>query len=561
MRKYIKKHVIAYTLTIVSGIIYSLVNIYISFLIRQFIDSVMAKDMDSLSFIVIKTIAFCITITVCYFLYIQSFWLTVKLVRRDLRHDVFKGVLSQDYNRYYSSNTADYISLITNDINIIEESYIIPSLAGIQQSCLLTGAFLTLLRLNVLITVLLVLCVMLAMLFPSLYNRILQKRQREYSGQLSHFTKAAKEYYSGFEVIKSFNLLDIIFKKFKVENEILANVKLKNDNAFNVNESVSFFFGFFSPLLILLVGGYLILINQITMGILIAMAQLSGSFVNPISRVMQSYSKVSSTRPIIKKLLKYMENSNNSSVEAISFTERLTLKNVAFSYEENGSFQIKEINLSIENGKKYAVIGASGSGKTTLINLIVGREKNHSGDISVDGVSFKDISESTLNQLFAINHQNIFLFDGTVKDNICLFREYDQATLESALLKSGVNKFLPDLHEGIFTYVGENGNKLSGGQKQRIALARAFIQQKPILILDEGTSAVDMQTGFEIENDLLQDSKLTLIAITHRITLDLLSRYDEIIVLENGHIKEMGSYEKLIKEGNSLDFIKYGGHL
>ena len=101
--------------------------------------------------------------------------------------------------------------------------------------------------------------------------------------------------------------------------------------------------------------------------------------------------------------------------------------------------------------------------------------------------------------IIAINHQNIFLFEGTIKDNICLFQDYSKDKLETALIKSGVNKFLPNLNDGIDTLVGENGNKLSGGQKQRIALARAFLQQKPILILDEGTSSVDMQTGFEID--------------------------------------------------------------
>lgn len=171
-------------------------------------------------------------------------------------------------------------------------------------------------------------------------------------------------------------------------------------------------------------------------------------------------------------------------------------------------------------------------------------------------ISIRDIGEIALNQLIAINHQDIFLFEGTVKDNISLFQECGQDKINHALNKSGVIKFLPDLSDKIDTYVGENGSKLSGGQKQGIALARVFLQEKPILILDEGTSAIDMQTGFDIEKELLRDSDLTLLTVTHRLSAELLSQYDKIIVLEKGTINEVGSYGCMKQNHELADFFE-----
>lgn len=206
MKKYIKKHIISYAITIAMGLAFSVVNIYISLILNQVIDIVVAKDTTAFTQIIIKAIIYFICITACYYLYLLSVKITIKLVLRDLRLDVFKGILSQDYKTYNSINTADYISSISNDMNILEETYLIPSVYGIQQLCLFLGALIVLLRLSVIITVCLVVCVLMAMLFPSLYSRILQKRQKAYSEQLSDYTKSAKDYYNGYEVIKSFNL-------------------------------------------------------------------------------------------------------------------------------------------------------------------------------------------------------------------------------------------------------------------------------------------------------------------------------------------------------------------
>ena len=160
--------------------------------------------------------------------------------------------------------------------------------------------------------------------------------------------------------------------------------------------------------------------------------------------------------------------------------------------------------------------------------------------------------------MIAMIHQNVYMFDKSIKDNICLFKDFTEANINAALESSGADKFINNIEDGLNYLVGENGCNLSGGQRQRIAIARALIQKTPILILDEGTSAIDMQTAYDIESKLLNIEDLTLINITHKMSEELLGLYNEIIYMENGLIIENGTFKELInKEEKFLDFYSF----
>lgn len=558
MIKYIKKHIIVFAATIITGILFGFMQVYVALLMGEIIDIVTAKNIDAFWDITIKIGIFVVCIMSFYYLYLVFRCLIFKLVLRDIRYDVFKGILSQDYKSYYSVNTAEYISSVSNDINIVDGGYLAPLIWGVQQAFILIFALVAIFKISLTLAICSIAGIAFALIFPALYGRILQKHQVRYSDQLSNFMQASKDYYNGFEVAKSYNILSILFKKFSKDNASLAGVKMQRDKAFSLNEIISTFTSIAFQALIFLVGGYLVIIDSMTIGLLWAVINLSLNLINPLTNIIGAYGNIKGTLPIMAKLTAYANNSVDTTGHPIAdFNDEITVKDVCFSYGDNSNFQLHLPKLTIKKGKKYAVIGTSGSGKSTFINLITGREKNYTGEILVDNIPIKDINESALNHLMAINHQDIFMFTATVKENITLFQEYEQPKLETSLIKSGVKKFLSALHGSINSHAGENGNKLSGGQKQRIALARSFIQDKPILILDEGTSAVDMQTGFDIENDLLQDEDLTLITITHRLSSTLLSQYDEIIVLDNGTIKEVGTYEHVISNNDLSDFFKH----
>lgn len=160
----------------------------------------------------------------------------------------------------------------------------------------------------------------------------------------------------------------------------------------------------------------------------------------------------------------------------------------------------------------------------------------------------------------SVIHQNVYMFDKTLKENILLGKKFNNEELNKALNTSGVNEFLMTLPNGINSFIGENGNNLSGGQRQRVAIARSLIQNTPILLLDEGTSALDSKTAFEIEDTLLNIDDLTVITITHKLIDNILSRYDEIIVMNNGKIVEQGSFNELMdKQGEFYELYSVEG--
>lgn len=184
--------------------------------------------------------------------------------------------------------------------------------------------------------------------------------------------------------------------------------------------------------------------------------------------------------------------------------------------------------------------------KSTFIKLLTGYYSDYKGTLLYDDRELTQLVKEDVVQLSSIIHQNIYLFNETIFDNICLHEDYPKEMIDKVVKESGLDKFISELPNGLFYQVGENGSNLSGGQKQRIAVARALIRNKPILILDEGTSAIDMQTAYDIESRLLKMNDLTLITITHNLEEKLLKKYDEIIYMENGNVKEQGYFQELV---------------
>ena len=207
--------------------------------------------------------------------------------------------------------------------------------------------------------------------------------------------------------------------------------------------------------------------------------------------------------------------------------------------------------------KKYAFVGKSGCGKSTLIKLIAGYYSDFKGNVLYDEDNLSIVDIDKITALSSVIHQNVYMFDESILDNICLHEDYSKEELQSALSDSGLLHFIEQVPNGLEYHVGENGNNLSGGQKQRIAVARALIRKKPLLILDEGTSAIDMQTAYDIESRLLEISDLTLLTITHNMSKDILELYDEIIFMADGKIIEHGTFETLIaKHAAFYDFYQ-----
>ena len=528
------------------GGISAMLSAFISVLLQQIIDVAAKKDMHSFSDLFIVMLLYLISLGVIGFLEAYLGKLLIKNVTSRLRKDIFHGIITKNPEDFTSRNTADYLSVLLNDVKLVEENYLTPLMLCTQMAVLFLSTLGLLLYLSWASAVILVLSLLLMFLLPSLLGGQMKKRQDIYSEKLAAFTSCSKELLSGYEVIRGYSMYSSIFRKFQASNLVAAKKKFSADTLLAVNECASDILSAMSVIVIVFVSAWQLLKGQITMGTLLALIQLGTMFMTPVVILMQNIPKIRGIAPVLNRLKEFTDSAPSTLDPALAaaspktgtapwpFTQELLCQGLSFKYTD-GRPILDNLSFSIKPGGKYALLGESGCGKSTLIRLLTGYSMNFSGTISYDGKSVKDFSPDEMNRLTAVIHQNVFLFDADIYYNICLGETFTQEALQAALEDSGVTQFLPSLEKGLSSETGENGCRLSGGQRQRIAVARALIRRTPILIIDEGTSAVDQETAFEIESRLLKKRGLTVITITHHMNETLRPGYDQILTLHQGH--------------------------
>ncbi|MFV3011100.1 ABC transporter ATP-binding protein [Clostridium botulinum] len=556
MRECIKRNKLLLLVTIIFSIISSAAMVGLSLFIQTTIDYVTTGNIDGFKRILIYSVGYGILIGLLYFIYDILSKMFIRNLLKMLRNKVFFGILRRNYKDFNSKNTADYISVLTNDMKLIEENYVVPLLLILQYSVMFGVTVILLLYLSPLVTLGIFISMLLIFIVPSIFGKTLENKQLELSNRLSFFTSKLKDIFLGYDVIRSYNLRNNTTKEFQEENNNLANAKFTADKIFVINESLSQMLGLGTQFVAIFLSAYLVIKGELTMGMLIAIVQLSATFVQPVIMIMSNVPKLNSVKPIIKRIDDFSNYEDTDFVgrDKPNFNSNLEISNLYFNYG-NERPAIDNISLRIDRNKKYAIVGGSGCGKSTLVKLMLGYYSDFNGDIKFDGNSIKNLDIEQLNKMISIIHQNVYMFDKTIKDNICLYKEFSKEQINNVLNLSGANKFIEETTNGLNYLVGENGSNLSGGQRQRIAIARALIQQTPILVLDEGTSAIDMQTAYDIESKLLSIENLTLITITHKMSEELLSLYDKIIYMENGQILESGNLRELLDKKDK--FFKF----
>ena len=549
MKKYILKYKGWLATTVMFRSFGAIMQVLIALLIQQIVDRAMDKDLSGFIRILIFSVIFFIVEGVNDYLNKTTQFIYIKKTLTDFKEDIFRGILRKNYKDFNGENTAEYISQLTNDINMVETKYLVPYLEMIGDVVIFVGTTALLLWINPWVT--LVVCATSALLFlvPAILGAPTAKRQDNVSKQNSIFTTKIKDIFSGYEVIKSYNIVDNMTDEFLGENSTVENLKFKSNHIQGISQALSMFLGIMSQVSTIALGGYFLIKGQLTVGTLFAVVQLANGICWPITWIVSKVTLVKGMKEVNAKLLdiinEYKENKNNVKLE--SFNKEIELKDITFAYNEDRN-ALDDVSVKFEKDKKYAIVGRSGSGKSTLLKLLLGYYEDFKGEIVFDGYEYNKLDKNSINNQMSIIHQNVYMFDKTLKENIILGKDLGDDALEKAIENSGVSEFLDILPKGMNSEIGENGNNLSGGQKQRVAIARSLIQNTPILLLDEGTSALDSKTAFEIEDTLLNIDNLTVITVTHKLIDSVLNRYDEIIVMDEGNIVERGKFDELINK-------------
>lgn len=464
-----------------------------------------------------------------------------------LRCDIFTKILNKDMKDFSLDNSGKYISILYNDIKIIEDSLLNNIFLVISSFISFIISLLFLFSISPSIVIFIVIFGILGFVIPNALSKKLIIEKNNYSHNLEEITSVTKDLFSGFEVIKGFNIGSKINTIFKNSSNTVESTKKKCSILESIIKGFSLSFSVTVYLGVLILGGYLMYKGEISVGTAIIIIQLSTHIVGPVKTSISLINQIKSVSLIADKIDEILYDSCED-IEEISlpkFENSIEVKNLDFSYT-NDRKALNNINLTFEKNKKYAIVGESGCGKSTLIKLLMRYYKDYNGDILIDNKDIHKIFSNDLYKNMSMIQQNVFMFDDSIKENIKLFANYSDEEVLSICDRSGLSNLISRLPNGINSLVGENGNKLSGGEKQRIAIARSLINNTKILILDESTSALDNETAYNLESSLLSINDLTLIVVTHKLIKNILLNYDEIIVMKDGMVIEKGSFDYLI---------------
>ena len=547
MRKYLFKPRGLLFLNLLFAVLLSIVDIFFAFILGNIVDvSVTGSGLGFKRILYIGMGTMAAEAILSYLVRIFR----GKFIRESmcyLKEDIFNNIMSKDMASFNDQNSADYISTINNDTNLIEQDYFINILDSFQYISLFILGTYSIFRLNIYIAIAAFIIGFIPIFIPLIFQKEMGRRKKEYSNSVSNFTTKIKDIFSGFEVIKSFNIEEKIREDYNNSNNAVEDRKYDSAKMEAIVNSLSQFFGsmvFFAPLGL---GTYLVLKGKFTVGRMLTSVQLMNYIVNPILNYSNIVNKIKGIKPINDKIgnIVKVDRVCDEGLEKSSFENSIEFKNLSFSYNEDRQI-LKDMNLSIDKGEKVAIVGKSGSGKSTLLKLLLRYYEGYDGEIVIDNMENRELKISSTYDLISIIQQNVFMFDDSIKANIALYGNYTDDEIDRAIVQSGLLDLVKTLPNGSDSSVGENGCNLSQGEKQRISIARALIKNTPILLLDEATASLDSETSYEIESSILDIEGLTSIVITHKLNEELLQRYDKIVVMDNGTIIEEGSFYELI---------------
>lgn len=484
----------------------------------------------------------------------MQYWGHVVGVRMqgDMRSYVFTH-LQKLPNSYFDNNkTGVTMSRIINDLMEVSElAHHGPEDLFIS-GVMLIGSFFILLNINVGLTLIIFAILPLLIWFAIAQRKRMNKAFMETRVKTGDVNATLENSIAGMKVTKSFCNEKEELKKFNNSNSIF---KIARESAYKVMADYFSGMNLFMDvleLIALIAGGYFAYIGKITLGDFTAYLLYVKMFIEPIKKLINFTEQYQSGMTGFERFMEIVneetEKEAENPIELKDVKGDINIENISFTYEDKKEV-LKGLNLNIEAGKTVALVGPSGGGKTTLCSLIPRFYEFEQGDIKIDGISVKDVSLKSLRKNIGVVQQDVFLFTGTIKDNIiCAKPEASDKEIIEAAKKARIHEFIESLPEGYDTYIGERGVKLSGGQKQRISISRIFLKNPPIIILDEATSALDNVTEREIQTSLEELSKdRTNLVVAHR--LSTIKNADEIVVLTDSGIAERGTHDELINKG------------
>ncbi len=537
-----------FIVTIILTIAMSSLNLMISWLIQQIMDSMANQNMQAVVRCAWIAASVVIAYTVANAVYRAVYPRFLQRAMQQYRDYAFSRLTQKSLRSFSKEGTALYVSALTNDCTSIENNYLAATFTLIELLFCFWGALIMMLYYSPVMLVLAVALSFLPVAVSMKAGNRLTEQEKEISKKNERFVSIVNELLSGFPVIKSFRAEAQASRLFSQRNEQAEEAKKNKRRTEQLISLLANDAGIIAQMGIFLAGAWLAISGKgVTAGVVIVFVQLMNYILNPISQVPLLWSNRKAAIALMEKLSDALsENVREEGREKLNgFSEKIEVKDLTYGYEPE-SHVLKDLDVQFDAGKSYAIVGGSGSGKSTLLNLLMGSSSNYQGEICIDCVSIKNIESESLYQLMTSVQQNVFVFNDTIRNNVTMFHEFPDKEVTLALERSGLSEFIEKRGEDFVC--GENGANLSGGERQRISIARALLRKSPILLVDEATAALDAATARAVSFSILNLVGMTRIVVTHRLEEAILRRYDKILVMKNGTICEQGNFDTLMQQ-------------
>ena len=542
---------------LICAAVISLVDLAYPQILRTMTKTLFTQDKDiilhSLPVIAASLFVMYIVQSLCkYYVTYQGHMMGAKM-ERDMRRELFDHYQELSFSYYSRNNSGQMMSKLVSDLfDISEFAHHGPENLFISL-VKIVGAFIFLVFINKKLALPLILLVIVMFVFSFRQNAKMQETFMENRRKIGDVNASLQDTLSGIRVVQSFANEDIERAKFKKSNEAFLVSKRDNYHCMGSFMSSNLFFQGMMYLVTLVYGGYLIAQGEMQTADLAMYALYIGIFISPIQILVELVEMMQKGLSGFRRFLDVMETESeirdaDNAAELTDVKGHVRYDHVSFHYSDDETPVLSDISIDIPAGKSIALVGPSGSGKTTICSLLPRFYDVTGGSITVDGKDIRGLTLKSLRSQIGMVQQDVYLFDGTIKDNIAYGKPgaSDEEIIKAAKCAS-IHDFIMELPDKYDTYVGERGTRLSGGQKQRISIARVFLKNPPILILDEATSALDNESERWIQKSLEELSKnRTTITIAHR--LSTIRDADEIIVITEEGIAERGTHAELLEK-------------
>lgn len=488
-------------------------------------------------------------------------------IETDMRYDVFQHLQKLSDSYFNETKVGQIMARITSDLfDITEFSHHCPEEYFIGFIKIIVS-FVILVRLNALLTVILFLSIPLMIVFASKYNRRMRKGFKEQKHHIGVLNADIEDSLLGVKVVKSFANEDVEIEKFQKGNKKFLDIKSETYASMAGFNTITKAFDGIMYIIVVLFGGLFLVEGKMSSGDIVAFILYVQTLLTTVRRIVEFTEQFQRGMTGIERFTEIMDQDieifdDEDAVDLENVKGKIEIKDVSFKYNNNSENVLNNISFTINPGQKVALVGPSGGGKTTLCNLIPRFYDVEDGEILVEGIDVRKIKLQSLRSNIGMVQQDVYLFSGTVRENI-LYGKPDATEQEviDAAKAAGAYDFIMNLENGFDTYVGERGVMLSGGQKQRISIARVFLKNPPILILDEATSALDNKSEFIVQESLENLAKgRSSLTIAHRLTT--VQNADLILVLTEEGIIERGTHQQLMQQkGYYYNLYTQGGRL